>query len=323
MLYKDENPANPSDNDKNLEKMIKYIKGELLPDEVDEFEAELTENNKYLSAISAIIKKRETKLTPEEEIEFASIYQAPQQDDRRQFMEVLRKSNQAPIYSAATIRKFVSVKKAAILIPIAALIILMFNPTFNKSSLDSNQFLTNYFHDVVEKKSTFRPSELDGSTSELRSSDAGNANTFSVIENDFWGGYSDYISDYFIKASAKVDNILAAKNKITTLTETPDGRILLNDIYFLKAMSHFGRAIETMESKGNYSPHLTTAIHELNYSSTFASSHGLQASGRELYFLGLAYHFAGKADSAKQYLSRIDQSHNFYTLSRDLLNQLD
>ena len=145
--------------------------------------------------------------------------------------------------------------------------------------------------------------------------------------SNFKLGMSDYVGHDYRQVIQTFKKIEPAAQRLMQELQTnrqADEKLLreLRDYYFYLGLSHLAVARTRIKppNPAEKTRHLQAATQYLARADSLARSHpAAEENDRETYFLGLAYGFGGKLDSARVWLKRIDSNSSFYQKSAPLL----
>lgn len=149
-----------------------------------------------------------------------------------------------------------------------------------------------------------------------------------VFISNFKLGMSDYVGHDYLEAIQTFKNIEPTVQQLMQEELKPDRqpkeKLLreLRDYYFYLGVSHFALArsrISGLQPEAK-TQQLHVAIQCLGRADSLAQlRRPVEENDREIYFLGLAYGFSGKRDSARVWLNRIGADSQFYEKSAPLI----
>ena len=145
--------------------------------------------------------------------------------------------------------------------------------------------------------------------------------------NNFKLGMSDYVGRDYRQAIQTFKNIELAAQMLTQELQPErqtDEKLLreLRDYYFYFGLSHLAVARSRIKppDPAEKTQHLQAATQYLARADSLARLQTpAEENEREAYFLGLAYGFGGKLDSARVWLNRINSNSSFYQKSAPLI----
>ena len=149
---------------------------------------------------------------------------------------------------------------------------------------------------------------------------------YSFISN-FRLGMSDYVGHNYrqaIQTFKKIEPVAQRLMQELRIDRQTDEKLLreLRDYYFYLGLSHLAVARTRIKppDAAEKTQHLQAATQYLARADSLARLHpAVEENDRETYFLGLAYGFGGKLDSARVRLNRINSNSPFYQKSVPLL----
>lgn len=150
-----------------------------------------------------------------------------------------------------------------------------------------------------------------------------NSSLFQAFVTQFKQGMSDYVlHDY----AGAIRVLQEAEPTARALQAVPNNDSILpwlRDYYFYLGVSHFAqsrRKAGDLSSEARQQ-HALQAIHWLTLADSLTIVREFPGSDREIYFLGLAYGFGGRADSAVAQLRKINAESRYYNESVQLIRQ--
>ncbi len=308
----------------DLKQLIAYITGEISPDDANDIENKLIHNPEYLKSLSSIIKDEECQLSAAEEAEFAAMYKAPKKQDRETFIRAVLQNSEPP---ATTIRRKLprfAFAKATWIFAIALLFVLLLTPTIVKYLPDNNQFCHTFFYEALQNDALFYSIDANGvadSPSILRGPEAEITQQIIFMKNQFMVGLGYFLDGKYNTAGDHMNFLLQKQKYRDDLNQTTGGQKLLSDIYCLHALSRLSLALDLRDDSELYKQNLTAAISALQTARDYANEKLPQNSGKELYFLGLAYKLNDDDISAQETLSQISPEQTYYKKSNEILTR--
>lgn len=307
----------------NLSDLIAYVTGEITPDKAKEVENQLNEDPNYLSQLSALIKDENHELSAAEEAEFQSIYKAPRNKHRNEFIRAVLQNSDTAVPASRNFLNFISFGFPAKALAYAVVVLIILIPILLNYLPDREKFSQIYFHDQAQKSDIFHSLRAEGtadkSSINLRSPNPVAISKINLLKTQFEWGLSEYIAGNYLKADSSMQRLIENPRYKNDLDATVAGQRLLSDIYFLHALARLNQAIDRQEKGDNYQQSIATAIDALKISLQYAEANPYLDTGRECYFIGLAYEIMGDHSTAARYLSRISPENRFNQKAGELL----
>jgi hypothetical protein len=142
--------------------------------------------------------------------------------------------------------------------------------------------------------------------------------------NQFRLGMADYLSRDYASAVGMFQS-LEPVVLLLQQTRSENEKILpwLRDYFFYSGVSHFALSRSRVSdlSPEVKQQHAAASIRWLAGADSLVTARHLEGGDREIYFLGLAYGFAGRRNSGVAQLRRINTESQFYNNSIDLIHQ--
>ncbi|KAA3658596.1 MAG: hypothetical protein DWQ10_10860 [Calditrichaeota bacterium] len=312
-------------NASNIQNYIRYIRGELSRDELEMFEENILKDEKYIKTLAALIKEHDAELSSEEEKIFQSIYKKPKRKDRQEFIRaVLNDSRpQAPARKIEYLNK--PAVKIVLAISITAMFVLFIVNFFTTHSPTKAQFTQKYLKDEIKADSVFKSpqSQATGDHNINLRETATQPNTINRLQNEFTTNFENFRTGEFQLAINRLRVIVENEKYQRDLKSSYSGKLLLGDIQFLYALSHFNLAVAEETDDLKKQSLLMKTIDYLKINRDFAEKNRTNSSGRELYFLGLAYYVANEFENAKSCFSTIQSNSHFYDNAHEILEKME
>ncbi|TVL99926.1 MAG: hypothetical protein CV087_16020 [Candidatus Brocadia sp. WS118] len=141
---------------------------------------------------------------------------------------------------------------------------------------------------------------------------------FVNIFNSALGSYRVMEYKEAIKTLEPLDSIA---QELLSKSTNDNTLLIIRNYYFYLGLSHLALSQKQVFSDEEKSGHLNKAIRYLSRADSIALGNNLANNDREIYFLGLAYDFAGNIDLAIAQFHKIKPESEFYKDSRKLIRE--
>ncbi|MCB9500368.1 MAG: hypothetical protein H6696_00415 [Deferribacteres bacterium] len=311
----------------DVSKYIHYINGELSNEEMEAFEESLLKDKKNIKVLGALLKEINPELTPEEEIEFNLLYKKPKRRDRKNFIRAVIANSPKPAYKKYTNIHFTPAFKMTLALSFSALLIFISIKYYQSINPVSANITKANFQTEVKKDSLFNSLEsraVGDSRLNLRSMEGvtDRSNQLPLLRTQFETNYKYFRKGHFNLVIEHLQFIVNNPQYADDLESSFEGQLLLGDIQFLYAISHFSLALEKPQSEVISSEHLEKAIFYLKIVKKIDSQIELSNSERGNFFLGLAYNYQNDLKAARSCLSSIKTGSYFFHRAHKILSDI-
>ncbi len=165
------------------------------------------------------------------------------------------------------------------------------------------------------------PYEYDG-LAWRGASDSSDDPRLQAMKRQFKFAISDYTARRYQEAISQFQELRSEIASLQTPTADSTTLAFIRDYYFYFGLAHFGYSNDPGLNQPVKTHQLGLAIHLLSQAERIANHIDPQGTEREDYFLGLAFKFSARTDSALFHLRAIPPESVFYQDSVALINQL-